>query len=69
MKRMNVAFASQNTAGGVVYWGGCRRGGGGRVNEYLHGMRSALRKLEHRVGTTATSKTTNDKPILFYSRL
>lgn len=53
----------------------CRRwgaGGGGwgvSANECLHGMRSALRKLEHRVGTTTNSKTTNDKPILFYSRL
>jgi len=64
MKRMNVAFASRNTAGSVVC-GGL----GGSVNECLHGMRSALRKLEHRGGTTITSKTTNDKPILFYSRL
>jgi len=43
--------------------------GGGSVNECLRGMRSALRKLEHRVGNTTTSNTTNDKPILFYSHL
>lgn len=49
---------------GVSGWGG-----GGSVNECLHGMRGALRKLQHHVGTATTSKTTNDKPILFYSHL